>query len=71
MPNPRANFAAVAVDGQIYVMGGRDGTDLPVIATMDVYDPSINTWLPRTPMPTPRRSHAAVAVGERIYVMGG
>ena len=41
MPTARADLAACAVNGEIYVIGGGWG---PFLSTVEVYDPSTNTW---------------------------
>ncbi len=67
----RSDFAAVALNGKIYVIGGRNGNTND--STMDVYDPSTDTW--STPVTTgtftPRWGLGAAVVGGKIYVMGG
>jgi len=67
----RSDFATVAVNGKIYVIGGRVGNTND--STMNIYDPSIDTW--NTPTTTgtftPRWGLGAAVVGGKIYVMGG
>ena len=74
MPTARYLATAVAVDGKIYVMGGRTlsatGSGGPVSAN-EVYDPSTDSWSTATSMPAPIRGHAACAYGGKIYVFGG
>jgi hypothetical protein len=68
MPTTRDGFAAVAVNGKIYVIGGHYGAYL---GTNEEYDPATDTWTAKASMPTPRSGLAAVAVNGKIYVIGG
>ena len=72
MPTARKEIAnaAVALDGKIYVVGGRlNGNQIG--NTFERYDPLTNTWTTLTPYPiTVWRATAAVANGQ-IYVFGG
>ncbi len=72
---PRAGLAVVAVNGLIYAIGGRTGTDAASTSNLvEAYNPAIpsDPWTTRRPMRTPRYG-AAAAVGPdgRIYVVGG
>lgn len=68
---PRSNFAAVAVGGKIYVIGGRNGSTND--STINIYDPSTDSWSTPTTTGTftPRWSLGAAVVDGKIYVMGG
>ena len=72
IPTPRANPAAVAIDGKLYVVGGRsvDGyaTGLDVL---EVYDPVTDTWSTKANMPTGRHGLAAVPIFGLLYAVGG
>ncbi len=82
----REDAFAVALDGVLYVMGGRteDGTGLaaaekgvPPAAPIAVVIPPppppavAITWTAKAPMPTPRSFGATVVVGSLIYTLGG
>ena len=41
MPTAVTSAASVALDGQLYVFGGNNGTD---VATVQAYDPHKNKW---------------------------
>jgi N-acetylneuraminic acid mutarotase len=69
MPHPRHQSAAVVVDDKIYVMGGRD--DSGIISTVDVYDPSFDTWTTVASLPTTRLLLGAAVVDNTIYAVGG
>jgi hypothetical protein len=84
MPTARYGLAAAAVNGRIYAIGGQPSvpvTGFSIVSTVEVYDPSTNTWrssndFPGTlgapaPMPTARTLFAATAVKGKIYAIGG
>ena len=76
MPTPRNHTTAAAVNGKIYVIGGRVGaafisaaTD---IAAVEEYDPATDKWSgPRSRMPTARSALGSGVINGRIYVAGG
>jgi N-acetylneuraminic acid mutarotase len=69
MPTARATMAAVALEGQLYAMGGRKDND--ILNVVECYNPGSNTWSQCPPMPTPRWRHMAAVLGGKIYVFGG
>ena len=74
MPTARFSAAATVVDGKIYVMGG--GTPQfkwpwNLLSTLEVYDPTTDTWTKNADMPTSRDSASASTVEGKIYVLGG
>ena len=61
----RGGFSAGTISGLIYAIGGDVGS-------VEVYDPSINTWSFADPMPTARFDFfGSAVVGGVIYAMGG
>ncbi len=67
MPTPRCEMTSAVVNGKIYVIGGRGGSNV-----IEEYDPATDTWRTGlTPMPTPRYGMASAVVNGRIYVIGG
>jgi len=77
-PTARNSAAAAVIDGNIYVVGGRQNLKQPDgsmkivnFANLEVYDPSTNTWAVRAPMPQGQGGLAAAAVGGKLYVFGG
>ena len=54
MPTARDNLTgqAQAIDGKLYVAGGRDQFDTN-LGTLEVYDPATDTWTSKASMPTP------------------
>ncbi len=73
MPVGGRSAAAAPAGGKIYVFGGFRQNYAPygILATVQIYDPSSNTWTLGRTMPTPQLSPAAVPLNGRIYVFGG
>lgn len=75
LPSPRADLAAAAMGGKIYVFGGFDYSTTPktALGDVDVYDPNTDTWSTApADMPTPRGALYAVGTkGNEVYVIGG
>jgi len=76
IPIPTYGGTAVALNGQIYLMGGIDCTgvtfgQLGIPATSDVfiYDPPSNTWSTAPSMPGASQTLNAVTVNGKIYVI--
>jgi non-specific serine/threonine protein kinase len=70
MPTRRAENAAVAVDGVIYLAGGLDG-DGKTLDLFESYDPRTDTWTTLPRLPEPRDHMGLVAVDGQIYLTGG
>ena len=76
MAVPRNHAFAGAVDGKIYVIGGRTGHAFILSATntdaVEEYSPVADMWsAPKERMPTPRSGGGWGTDGRRIYVAGG
>jgi N-acetylneuraminic acid mutarotase len=76
MSVPRNHAFAGAVDGKIYVIGGRTGHAFILSATntdaVEEYNPVTDMWSPpKWRMPTPRSGGAFASDGRRIYTAGG
>jgi N-acetylneuraminic acid mutarotase len=76
MSVPRNHAFSGAVNGKIYVIGGRTGQGFILSATntdvVEEYDPASNMWsIPKERMPTARSGGASGTDGRRIYVAGG
>ena len=69
MPILKGRFATVAVDNEIYTIGG---IDLAIKRTgdVDVYNPAVDKWRKIEPM-TIRKVTTAVVVKGTIYALGG
>ena len=66
---PRQETAVVALEGEIYVIGGFDARGR-IVPTVEAYDPERDQWRPVADLPEPlHHANAAVADG-KIYVMG-
>jgi len=66
----RYDAAAVVRNGLIYVIGGWDGSQ--TLASVEVYNPSANTWTPGTALPQAEEAPGAtVDSAGTIYVVGG
>jgi N-acetylneuraminic acid mutarotase len=76
MPTPRNHAVGAAVNGKVYVIGGRvGGAFIGIAADIDVveeYDPATDRWgATRARMPTPRSAMAGGVHDGRIYISGG
>ena len=72
MPRARDHFHAVAVDGRLYAIGGRDSELGAEISETDVFDFASGTWSSGLePIPTRRGGFAAAVLDHEIFVMGG
>jgi N-acetylneuraminic acid mutarotase len=76
MAEPRNHAFAAAVNGKIYVIGGRTGTAYIMTATntnvVEEYDPAADRWGgPLQRMPTARSGGGSGTDGRMIYCAGG
>jgi N-acetylneuraminic acid mutarotase len=76
MPTPRNHASIGAVNGKIYVIGGRVGAAFIGLASdesvVEEYDPAADKWsAPRARMPTARSALGYATINGRIYVAGG
>lgn len=63
--------AAVAIDDQIYVLGGfKTTTNIPT-DEVRIYDVGTREWSHGPSLPEPRGGHAAAVLDGRIHVIGG
>lgn len=72
MPTPRYGHTAAALDGRIYIMGGRQSEHHDALDVVEIYDPATDTW-ETAPEPTrEKRVNAAVVVYDgKIWLIGG
>lgn len=70
MKGGRGSVSAVALDGKIHALGGRDATGT-TLARHEVYDPATNSWTELAPFSKPRDHMAAAVIDGRIHVAGG
>ncbi|XP_025924740.1 kelch-like protein 33 [Apteryx rowi] len=66
----RSYFAAVALGGYIYALGG-SSDELYCIDSVECYDLATNTWRRCQPLPVALCGHAACALDGAVYVSGG
>lgn len=72
LPTARSYLAATALKGQLYALGGFDGTlGNRYLATVEKYCPLMDTWVSCSPLPSERSHLASAAYGNSIYVFGG
>ena len=65
----RRGAAAVALDGEIYLIGGV--LEDAATARVDVFNPESGEWRAAPELPEPRSGMAAVVFDGRIHVLGG
>jgi N-acetylneuraminic acid mutarotase len=70
MKGGRASVCAVALDGRLHVLGGRDATGT-TLGRHEVYDPATNKWVDLAPFPKPRDHFAAAVLDGKIHIAGG
>ncbi len=68
LPYARHGAAAAALEGKVYVLGGRWGDDL---AGVTVFDPGPASWSEASPMSQTRYQLGAAALGGYVYALGG
>ena len=73
MPTPKVFPSAATVNGRLYVFGGSPNPfpNDPVVAIVEEFDPTSNTWTSRADMPTARAFLATSTVNEKVYAIGG
>jgi len=65
----RQEVAVAELDGKVYVAGGLQG-DI-ILDTVEVYDPTSDSWSFIAPMPDQLHHAAAVATAGKLYIIGG
>ena len=66
----RGGFGAGALNGRLYVVGGRVDCDRDT-ASVEVYDSKTNQWSDRAPLPSAREGQVVAAVNGKLYAIGG
>jgi DNA-binding CsgD family transcriptional regulator/N-acetylneuraminic acid mutarotase len=69
LPIPRARFALVEHNNQLFAIGG--DLDTGVTDRVEIYSIGTDTWSLGTPKPTPVSNVGAAVVAGRIYIPGG
>ncbi|MCX5786275.1 MAG: fibronectin type III domain-containing protein [Elusimicrobia bacterium] len=70
MPTARWFFAAGAIGGKLYAVGGDNGGGT-YYNKNEEYDPVANTWAAKAVMPTVRSYLSAGVIGGKLYAVGG
>jgi len=71
MPTPRQEIPHVVINGKIYVPGGIiNNAGIPT-NSVEVYDPSTDSWSDISPMPEALHHHTAVELNGKLYIIGG
>jgi N-acetylneuraminic acid mutarotase len=68
LPEGRFEHAAAALDGRIYIFGGRYHSEL---AGGWAFDPETGTYEPLPDLPTIQKGHVGLAFGDLVYSIGG
>lgn len=68
IPNYIGYITSSIGDDYLYVIGGRDGSNL---STVYEYNPNLDSWTQKADMPTARMKATASTVDGRIYCFGG
>jgi hypothetical protein len=72
MPTPRGFLSAVALNGQLYAIGGfSSSANGSCLNSVEAYDPANNTWATKHAFPFHGYGFAAVTINGLIYVFGG
>jgi N-acetylneuraminic acid mutarotase len=72
MPHARDHLEAAAVNGSVYVIGGRLGDPNVNVAATDRYDVAQGTWTTGlAPLPDARAGSGIVQTGNELWVLGG
>ena len=69
-PTPVTYVSGAAIEADVYIPGGCDGTGTPM-RTVEVYDTVADTWREASPLPEPRCAHALASMGDKLYLFGG
>lgn len=69
LSTPRFLMAAAGLNGNVYSIGGFDGTML--LDTVEVYNPASDRWQRAAPLLSPRRELAATGLDGKLYAIGG
>jgi N-acetylneuraminic acid mutarotase len=73
MPTTRSGLGLGVINGLVYAVGGvpNPGASLPIMDTLEIYNPSANSWSRGPHMPTPRSEDGVGVINNRLYVLGG
>jgi N-acetylneuraminic acid mutarotase len=69
LPAPRDHGVAGAIDGVVYIAGGREGSIASHRPTLYAFDNGV--WREEAPLPTSRAGTAGAVLSGRLFVFGG
>ena len=70
LPAARQENAVVAVNGEIWVLGGFDESG-DIVADVDIYDPISSDWRTGPALPAPLHHGNVAVVDDVVFVLGG
>ena len=70
-PTPREHLGVAALNGKLYVAGGREAGYDTNLRLFEVYDPATRRWRRLAPLPTARGGTGLAAVAGRLVSAGG
>ena len=71
MPTARDHLRMELAGSKLYAMSGREDDLRKNLATVEIFDPSANSWTKGKDIPTPRGGFGSIAIGRYIYTFGG
>lgn len=71
LATPRQEVGAAFLGGRVYVVGGLGGPPLSALASVEVYDPALDTWSAAASLPAPRDHMGVAALAGELWVVGG
>ena len=71
IPTQRAGVTAVAVNGELLVLGGESPAQETAHKEVEAFSPADNTWRSLAPLLTPRHGTQVIANSDGLFVSGG
>lgn len=72
IPGKQPGAAGGVINGVIYVVGGVAASQQEIaVSTVQIYNPSTDTWSTAPDMPTPRVNHGVAVANNILYAVGG
>ena len=72
MPTKREGLGVTAINSILYAVGGdQNASGGTVLATVEAYDPSTDSWTTKASMPTARWGLGVAAINGVLYAIGG
>jgi N-acetylneuraminic acid mutarotase len=69
MARARTGASAAAFQGRVLVVGGAVSDN--ALSSIEIYDPSSDSWSPAPPMSSPRTAHVVAVLEEKLLIFGG